>query len=111
MCVHSFRVELEHVSRRTRRDDGPECFAQLGDVDLDGVPRGVWRLPRPERLDETIDGDDATGLEREHGEERAGLLAPQRDRLTVSFDLDRAEETYLELLGACPARSVHVSPQ
>jgi hypothetical protein len=111
MRVDPLRLELEDVSRHTCRDDGPERLAQLGDVDLDRVTRSVRRIPRPERLHEPIDGDDSSRLEREDAEERAGLLAPQRDRLTVSFDLDGAEETYFELWGACPGRSVHVVPR
>ena len=102
---------LEHVAGSPRRDDRAERLAELGDVDLDRVARGVRRLAWPERLHEPVHGDDPSRLEREDGEERAGLLAPQRDRLAVSFDLDRAEETYLELWGACPGRSVHFVPQ
>ena len=67
----------------------------------------VGRLAGPERLDEPVDGDDAPGLEREHREERARLRPAERDGHAVPVSLDRAEEAYLELWGACPARSVH----
>ena len=59
----------------------------------------------------SVDGDDAPRLECEHGEERTRLLAAQGDRLAASLDLDRAEEAYLELRVACPARSVHAAPR
>ena len=102
---------LKDVARRPRRDDRPESLPQLGDVDLNGVRGRFGRIPGPQRLDDPVHGDDPAGLEREHREERARLLAAQRDRLAASLDLDRAEETYLELWGACPARSVHGVPR
>ena len=109
MARRPLRVELELVARRPRRDDRAECLAELRDVDLDRVRRRVGRLAGPERLDEPVDGDDAAGLEREHREERARLRPPECDGHAVPFRLDRAEEPYLELWGACPARSVHSS--
>ena len=87
----------------------PERLAELRDVDLDGVRRRLGRLAGPERLDEPVDGDDAAGLEREHREQRARLRPSEGDGRAVPLRLDRAEEPYVELWGACPARSVHAS--
>ena len=77
--VDALGLELEHVARRARRDDGAERLAELRDVDLDGVRGRLGRIAGPERLDEPVDGDDASRLEREHGEERARLLPAERD--------------------------------
>ena len=95
---------------RGSRSTGPERLAELRDVDLHRMRGRLGRIAGPERLDEPVDRDDAPGLEREHSEERARLRPAERDGLAASFGLDRAEETYLELWGACPARSVHVVP-
>ena len=76
--VHALGIELEDVAGRARGDDGAEHLAELRDVDLDGVRGRLRRIARPERLDEPVDGDDASRLEREDGEERARLLAAQR---------------------------------
>ena len=55
-----------------------ERLTELRDVDLDGVRGRLRRLARPERLDEPVDGDDASRLEREDGEEGARLLPAER---------------------------------
>ena len=107
--VDALGCELELVARRARRDHGPERLAELRDVDLDRVRGGLGRVAGPERLDEPVDGDDAARFEREHGEERARLRPSEGGGDAVPLGLDGAEEPYLELWGACPARSVHSS--
>ena len=79
--VHALRLELEDVARRPRHELlGAQSLAELGDVHLDGVRRGLRRLPRPQCLDEPVDGHDATWLQREHREQRARLRAAEPDR-------------------------------
>ena len=64
--VHSRRIELEHVAGRAPGDRlRPERLTQLRDVHLHRVRGRVWRLARPEDLDQLIDGDDAARLERQ----------------------------------------------
>ena len=53
--VDVFRCELEHVPGRTRCEHRPERLPELGDVDLNCVPRRFRWLARPECLDEAID--------------------------------------------------------
>ncbi len=81
--VDPVRVELEHVARRARGDDRPERLAELRHVDLDGVRGGLGRLSRPEALDEAVDGDDATDVEREDGEQCARLWPAEPDGTTA----------------------------
>ncbi len=107
MNVHALGGELELVARRASREDGPERLAELRDVDLDRVRRRFGRLAGPERLDQAVDGDDAAGVEGEHGEQRSRLRAAEGHVRPLPLRLDGAEESYLELWGACPARSVH----
>ena len=81
--VDPVRVELEHVARRACGDDRPERLAELRHVDLDGVRGGLGRLSRPEALDEAVDGDDATDVEREDGEQCARLWPAEPDGTTA----------------------------
>ena len=99
-------IELEHVAGRARGDDGAESLAELRDVDLDRVRGCLRRIARPERLDEPVDGDDASRLERKDGQESARLLAAEGDsRLPARPRTDRAPAT--RAVGCPPARSVH----
>ena len=102
-------VELELVPGRAGGEHGPERLPELRDVDLNGMRGRLRRVARPERLHEAIDRDDAARLERERGEERPRLRASERHGRSRSPDVDRAEEAYFELWGACPGRSVHSS--
>jgi hypothetical protein len=52
----------------------------------------------PERVDQVIARDDAIRLEEQDGEQRASLLASERDRFSVAADRERAEETELSPL-------------
>ena len=95
---------------RGARDDRlrAQSLAELGDVDLNRVRGGFWRISRPEALDEPVDGDDATRLEREDGQQSTQLLAAERDSLSALACLQGAEEPQLELWHARPLRSVHI---
>ncbi len=106
--VDPLRRQLELVAGRAGRNHRPERLAELGDIDLDRVGGGLGRITGPQRLDQPVDGDDAAGLEREHGKERARLRPPERDELSRARGFERPEKAYVELWGACPARSVHV---
>ena len=110
MDVHALGLELEDIARSARHDGfRAERLAKLGHVDLDGVRGGLGRVARPEALDELVDRDDPSGLEREHGEERAGLLPAERDWVSVLQRLQRPEEPELELRVPGPAGGAHSS--
>ena len=110
MDVHALGLELEDIPRRARHDGfRAERLAKLGHVDLDGVRGGLGRVARPEALDELVDRDDPSGLEREHGEERAGLLPAERDRVSVLQRLQRSEELELDPRVPGPAGRAHSS--
>ena len=109
--VHVLWIELEDVAWRAGGDDGAERLTELRDIDLDCMRGRLGWIARPERLDEPVDGDDTCRLEREDGEESARLLPAKRWGDAVPLDLDRTEQTQLDMWGACPARSVHLSPQ
>jgi hypothetical protein len=49
----------------------------------------------PDRVEEPVDGDDAISLEQEHGEDRALLLAAERERPRLSAHLERAQNPKL----------------
>ncbi len=108
--VHALGLDLEDIARGARHDGlRAERLAKLGDVDLDCVRSGLGRVAGPEALDELIDRDDPSGLEREHGEERAGLLPAERDWVSVRQRLQGPEELELELRVPGPAGSAHSS--
>ena len=79
MRVDLLGLEFQHVAGRARGDDRPERLAELRHVDLDGVRCGLGRFSRPEALDEAVDGDDATDVEREDREQRARLGPAESD--------------------------------
>ena len=97
MDVHALGLDLEDIARGARHDGfRAERLSKLGDVHLDCVRSGLGRVAGPEALDELVDRDDPSGLEREHGEERAGLLPAERDRVSVLQHLQRPEELELD---------------
>jgi hypothetical protein len=104
--IDALTVELELVARQPRRDDRAKGLAELGDVHLHGMCRRLRGIAGPQRVDDPVDGDDAW-TECEHCEQRARLRPSEGDERAVPLSLDRSEEPYLELCGACPARSVH----
>ena len=75
--IHMLWIELEDVAGRAGGDDRAERLTELRDVDLDRVRGRLRRIAGPERLDEPVDGDDASRLERKDGEEGARLLPAQ----------------------------------
>ena len=74
-----------------------QSLAELGDVDLNRVRGGFRRISRPEALDEPVDGDDATRLERQDGQQSTQLLAAEGDSRFPVACLQRTEHPQLEL--------------
>src|SRR5262249_44501893 len=66
-----------------------------GDIDLDALHGGRRRFSVPDLLDQALGGDGAPAPEQEESEERSLLVAAQRDRVTVSLDLERSEDPKL----------------
>ena len=98
MDVDVLSIHLEHVAGRARDERlRAQTLAELGDVDLHRVRGCLGRISRPEGLDEPVDGDDAARLEREDGQQRAQLLAAERDSHTAPARVQGAEESQLEL--------------
>ena len=70
---------------------------------------GLGRVAGPEAFDELIDGHDASGLEREYGEERARLQPAKPYRVSVLQRLHGPEELELEVRVPGPAGGAHLS--
>ena len=104
--LEAFQIELavgdvDHVAPRLRADHiRAERLPQLRDVDLERVPRPLGRLVAPERLHEAVTRDDVICVEQQDREQGARLPAPDREQLTVGFNLERAEDAKVH----CPAR-------
>ena len=94
--VDSPGLDDEAVTGRHRleRAFGQE-LPQLGDVDLDGVPRRLGRVLTPERVDEAIARDDRIRLEEQDCEQCTPLLAAERDRFPVAACLQRPKQAEL----------------
>ena len=74
---------------------GPEHLAELRDVDLDHVRRGLGRPLAPEVVDQPVDGDELVRAQEQHREERP-LLRASEGELTLRIDgLERPEEPEL----------------
>ena len=82
--VELLRVELDEIAGLPRLDHvRPERLPQLGDEVLQRRRGRRRRAARPERVDETVERDDPSRLEQEHGQQRTLLRAAQRDRLAI----------------------------
>jgi hypothetical protein len=73
-----------------------EGAAQQRDVALQGVDGRRRRVTAPDVFDQSVDGDDLAGHERQAGEHRSLPRAPERDRFATPFRPDRAEQMYVE---------------
>ena len=92
-------VALDEVAGLARLDRAfSECLAQARDVDLQRRGRGRRRLVTPELVDQVLRRHDSTGVQREHGEERALLAPADGDRPAVDPHLERAEQGVVHLL-------------
>ncbi len=108
--VHSQRIELEHVAGRAPGDRlRPEHLPELRDVHLYRMRGRVWRLARPEDLDQLIDGDDAARVERQCCQERPRLGAAECDSLSLPRHLTGTKKPDVELRGALPAHFSHLN--
>ena len=66
-----------------------EHMPQVRDVELHHLRRAGWRLLAPKALCQTVGGDGATDLEREHREYGALLTGAERDGPAIESRLDR----------------------
>ncbi len=92
-------VALDEVAGLARLDRAfSERLAQARDVDLQRRGRGRRRLVTPELVDQVLRRHDPTGVQCEHGEQRALLAAADGDRPSVDPHLERAEQGVVHLL-------------
>src|SRR4029079_14141230 len=86
--------DRQRVAARMRGDLGAltERLAKVGHVDLDAVLGGLGCSLAPERLDDLVDRDDVPAAQDQQREERAGVLAAQRDRPVTVQRLERSED-------------------
>ena len=76
----------------------PEHLPQLGDVELERIRRSRWRVIRPQRVDQAVDGDGAVGRQQEQGEQRSLLDAAQRQDAACVHDFERPQNPKLHRL-------------
>jgi len=97
----------ERVAARTRDEHvRGQSLAQLRDVDLHHLRRGLRRVLPPEILDQALRGNGAVGVEGEAGEQRAGSAAAELHRCACIAHLERTEEERQHGDGArCYARA------
>lgn len=70
-----------------------EEAAQLGHVGLQGARRRHGRFVAPELVDDAIEGHHPVGLDHQHGQQAAQLVAGQLDGpAVVGRDVERAED-------------------
>jgi hypothetical protein len=67
-----------------------EGLAQVGDVALQHVGRGLRRRVTPELVDQTVDRDDFVRTQQEQREDGPLLGAPERQERPAGSDLERA---------------------
>ena len=65
---------------------------------LDGVARRRRQVVFPQRVDQRVDGDDATAAKREQREQALALAAAHVRRPSAGEDLERAEQPDFERL-------------
>ncbi len=75
-----------------------ESLAQVGDVALQHVGRGLRRRVTPELVDQTVDRHDFVRTQQKQREDRPLLGAAERQERPVGSDLERAQDTKVELV-------------
>jgi len=92
--VDGVGLDGQHVAGRLRLHGvGAEELAELRDRVLQRRDGRARRLLAPEGEDERVGGDDLSGTQHEHSEERALLRASEGDRRPfVVEDFERAED-------------------
>ena len=89
-------VELNQVAGRpSRQDAGRQHLAELRHEDLDHLDRRVGHVIAPEIVDEPVHRHGPARVEKQPGEQRAGLPAAERERLRAVSYLQRAEKPEL----------------
>ena len=105
--VELVRLELEGVARRARVQlRGGQHLAQLRDVDLHHLLRGLRDVLAPEVVDDPVERDRAVGVEEQEREERPLLACRDLQRRMTIEHLQRAEQAkvHLETRSTLPRR-------
>ena len=89
----------QHQRRRAGHTPGLQHPAQTRHVALQGTERRTRRVLAPQLLDQPVNGDDAPGFEREVCHQRSLLGTTEVEQRSGTSDLDRTEQTDLELAG------------
>ena len=95
-------LDVQDVARLpSAHEIAAESLPQVRDQVLNRPDRRPGRLPRPQLLDQAVRRDDLACTEQEHGQEGALLRPPQLERSSLRPDLERAQDTELDLLHLC----------
>ena len=85
--------ELEHVPGRTRVEPRlGQHLAELRDVDLHHLPRGIGDGLAPQVVDDPLPRDRPVRVQEQHGEQRPLLARRDRQRGGAVDDFERAQE-------------------
>src|SRR5262249_20318036 len=101
--IELVRAELDQVAARAGDDRARaarvERLAELREPDPESRRARFRRLVPPERLQQTVTGDDLVRVEEQHGEQGPLLRAPHRHLPALVPDLQRAEEAEVHYSG------------
>jgi hypothetical protein len=102
------RLRYEPVAAPVVRDGA----AKARNVRLQSRPRARRRRCSPHPVDEPVAGDDLVTAEQEHGEGRPLLCPAERERFVPDEDLERAQNSKLQVGRCLPATSYsNVAPR
>ena len=86
-------VGLERVAPATGDEHAlAELLAQVGDVDLHGLGRGLGRALAPELVDDPVDRDDLAPMKQQDREHRALPGSAKGNRSPIDQNLERTED-------------------
>ena len=97
-------ADRQHIAVAPRRDRvAAQRFAQLRDVALDQVGRGLGRIVVPDTVDQPLGRDRSVCLGEEERQQDALPRPADRDRIAVDEDLERPEDPELSCHGGTGA--------
>ena len=96
--VDGLRVDLQRVARRVRAQDPVrQRLAELRDVDVDHLHRGVRDVLAPQVVHEPVDGHRPVGLQQQPGEQRPRLAPAEAQRLLAVQHLQWPQDPELHV--------------
>jgi hypothetical protein len=95
--VELVRPYSDQIARLLRDDDFAwrKRLAQLGDVVLERILRGLGRLRTPELVDQSVGRDDLVRAGEQQGEDCPLPRSTERKRTALVEDCDRSEDPKL----------------